>query len=86
MDGAFWGKPEVDWRSAVSRARTGAHRPTGWRRRLAMVGPPVSFPQTSWTLVIEASDPSRREAALQELLGRYWLPLYVYLRRRGASE
>ena len=51
-----------------------------------MVGPPVSFPQTSWTLVIEASDPSRRETALQELLGRYWLPLYVYLRRRGASE
>jgi RNA polymerase sigma-70 factor (ECF subfamily) len=45
----------------------------------------VSFPSTRWTLVLEASDPASRGPALQELLAQYWLPVYVYLRQKGAS-
>lgn len=47
-----------------------------------------SFPQTSWTLIRQASDdpssPSSREA-LQTLFEGYWLPVYLFFRRSGVS-
>lgn len=45
----------------------------------------MSFPSTRWTLVLATSDPSQRTRALQELLQSYWMPIYVYLRRRNQS-
>ncbi len=42
------------------------------------------LPTTRWTLILAArQDGAARRAALGELLGAYWRPLYVYLRRRG---
>jgi RNA polymerase sigma-70 factor (ECF subfamily) len=43
------------------------------------------FPTTSWTLVVAAGDPQRKEAraALVSLCEAYWYPLYAFLRRRG---
>ncbi len=49
-----------------------------------------SFPATQWSLVVHASRPleSQAQAALEDLCGRYWYPLYVYARRhvRGPEE
>jgi RNA polymerase sigma-70 factor (ECF subfamily) len=46
---------------------------------------PSQFPTTRWSLVVAASEPSRKEArsALVSLCENYWYPLYAYLRRRG---
>jgi RNA polymerase sigma-70 factor (ECF subfamily) len=42
------------------------------------------FPATRWTLIAAAhGDPASRRAALEELLGLYWMPLYCFARRRG---
>jgi RNA polymerase sigma-70 factor (ECF subfamily) len=45
------------------------------------------FPTTQWTDIFEArsGDESCREAALGELLTRYWKPVYYYLRSKGRS-
>ena len=48
--------------------------------------PPVwRFPTTHWSCVAEAGDPDpdRSRAALAELCGAYWYPLYAFVRRRG---
>jgi RNA polymerase sigma-70 factor (ECF subfamily) len=49
-----------------------------------------SFPATQWSLVVCAARPleSQARAALEDLCGRYWYPLYVYARRhvRGPEE
>lgn len=47
--------------------------------------PPRRFRTTQWTLVLAAGDTSRRDSreALADLCGRYWYPLYAYVRRRG---
>ncbi len=49
-----------------------------------------SFPATRWTVVVAAAgsvegDPAAAQAALGELCGLYWYPLYAYARRRGLS-
>lgn len=45
-----------------------------------------SFDTTRWTMVLRAADDDRRGlAALDQLCRSYWLPLYVYVRRRGYS-
>jgi len=45
---------------------------------------PASFPSTRWTLILSArASPEARRAALNELLGTYWRPLYVFARRKG---
>lgn len=46
-----------------------------------------AFPQTAWTVVERAVVPEGevRDAALNELAGRYWQPIYVYLRRTGRN-
>jgi DNA-directed RNA polymerase specialized sigma24 family protein len=44
-----------------------------------------SFPTTQWSMVLHAgrgADTSARDA-LEKLCGRYWYPLYVYVRRQG---
>ncbi|MEZ6137387.1 MAG: hypothetical protein R3C53_21065 [Pirellulaceae bacterium] len=48
----------------------------------------IHFCTTQWTLVMgaAASSVSVRQAALEKLCGRYWLPLYAFLRRRGQAE
>ena len=45
------------------------------------------FPQTRWSVVLAARDAEDQLAAtaLDELCRAYWFPLYVYVRRRGAS-
>ncbi|HEV2972537.1 MAG TPA: sigma factor [Pirellulales bacterium] len=42
------------------------------------------FRTTHWSLVLDAGNRASREAgaALAELCGRYWYPLYAYVRRR----
>ncbi len=47
-----------------------------------------SFETTNWKLVLAAGQKSvdGREAALAELCGKYWYPLYSFVRRRGASH
>jgi RNA polymerase sigma-70 factor (ECF subfamily) len=44
------------------------------------------FPTTRWTLILSARDsPQARREALEELLGRYWRPLYLFGRRKGVA-
>lgn len=45
----------------------------------------AQFQPTRWTLVAEAngSDPAEARAALEQLCGAYWSPLYAYVRRKG---
>lgn len=51
-----------------------------------MGGPAGDFPATRWTLISAArTDPELRRHALQELLGRYWKPLYFLSRRKGRT-
>jgi hypothetical protein len=46
--------------------------------------PPAAFPQTRWSLVLDASGRHGR-AALAELCLRYWYPVYAYVRSEGYS-
>lgn len=43
---------------------------------------PGLFPATAWTLVQRAAA-GAEDGALNELLERYWRPIYIYLRRSG---
>lgn len=47
-----------------------------------------AFHTTHWTEILSArsEDEPRRRAALAELLGRYWKPVYCYLRSRGHAH
>ena len=47
-----------------------------------------SFPQTLWTMVLEAGGSSSAQSAeaLARLCQIYWYPIYVYLRRHGTSS
>lgn len=44
-----------------------------------------NFPDTRWSLVLAASgrEDARADAALDELCGQYWFPLYAFARRCG---
>lgn len=46
------------------------------------------FPDTLWTVVVQASDadPGRAHQALEQLCGRYWKPLYGSAKRKGFSH
>lgn len=45
----------------------------------------VPFPNTRWSLVAQVKGrPEAREKALGELCRLYWMPVYAFLRRRGA--
>jgi len=43
------------------------------------------FAATQWSTVLEAqrTQPEQARAALERLCGRYWYPLYAFIRRRG---
>jgi len=45
----------------------------------------AAFTTTQWGEVLDAqqTDPQRARAALENLCGRYWYPLYAFIRRRG---
>lgn len=44
------------------------------------------FPTTQWTRILEAqATPARAAVAWQELLLRYWQPLYAFFRAKGLS-
>ena len=47
----------------------------------------AGFNTTRWSYVLAAKDPATPEgdAALEELCGTYWKPLYAYLRRLGTA-
>jgi len=44
-----------------------------------------SFSTTEWTVVLELmqADPQRAQAALEKLCGRYWYPVYAFVRQKG---
>src|SRR4051812_12812733 len=46
------------------------------------------FSNTHWSLVIRAGDKAHPAArsALEALCGRYWFPLYAFVRRQGHGE
>ena len=46
---------------------------------------PAGFPTTHWSRVAQAADPAAPEAraALAELCGAYWYPIYAFIRRKG---
>ena len=48
---------------------------------------PGQFRQTHWSVVLKACDRGSSEArdALEKLCRAYWLPLYAFVRRQGAS-
>jgi hypothetical protein len=47
--------------------------------------PPARFPTTRWSRVVAAAGPPTPEAraALAELCGAYWYPIYALIRRKG---
>jgi RNA polymerase sigma factor (sigma-70 family) len=47
--------------------------------------PAAVFRTTQWSMVLAAGsdDTLKAAAALEDLCGRYWYPLYAYVRRRG---
>jgi len=51
-------------------------------------GPNESFETTYWGDLLKArtQDEGRRTAVLNELLQRYWKPVYCYLRRKGLNN
>lgn len=50
-----------------------------------MGGPRGSFQTTQWSQIQSSrtSDEERRKASINNLLGRYWKPVYCYLRYKG---
>ena len=62
------------------------HEPRASRSlRIERVRPPAGFPTTHWSRVAHAGDPAAPEAraALAELCGAYWYPIYAFIRRKG---
>lgn len=53
-----------------------------------MTVPNPRFATTQWTLVMSAAeqDSQHGQQALEELMRRYWLPLYSFARQRGMSR
>jgi RNA polymerase sigma-70 factor (ECF subfamily) len=45
----------------------------------------MRFPTTHWTCIADAADPQSqaRHAAVSELCGTYWYPIYSFIRSRG---
>lgn len=50
-----------------------------------MGGDNEGFPTTAWTRMreVHSSNQAQRRLVLDQLLGRYWKPVYCYLRRKG---
>jgi DNA-directed RNA polymerase specialized sigma24 family protein len=57
-------------------------------QKTTMGGPGGSFQSTQWSQLRRAktSNEERRRVAVNNLLQRYWRPVYCYLRRKGYSN
>lgn len=57
----------------------------GSREKTNMGGPNEWFRTTQWTQILAARtmDQGRRTAIRNELMGRYWKPVYCFLRQKG---
>ena len=44
------------------------------------------FKTTQWSLILEAARTQRDSAAMNELCGRYWYPIYAFVRRSGYQK
>ena len=53
----------------------------------AALRPSSEFTTTNWSVIFasEAADVERAGAALERLCGRYWYPIYAFIRRRGTG-
>lgn len=53
-----------------------------------MGGPAESFRTTEWTQVasLRRADEAHRRTVLERLVGRYWKPVYCFLRRKGHAN
>jgi RNA polymerase sigma factor (sigma-70 family) len=60
---------------------------SGETTNLEPCGSGAAFPPTHWSLVLDAASSfeGNGQAALEELCGAYWQPLYSFLRRKGHS-
>ncbi|MDP6635327.1 MAG: hypothetical protein QGG42_10540 [Phycisphaerae bacterium] len=49
---------------------------------------PSRFCTTQWSVIfgVQAGDEDRRRMLIGQLLGRYWRPVYCYLRRKGCGD
>lgn len=56
--------------------------------RTNMGGPKSDFPTTRWSQIGEAKtlDEVRRRAVIDDLMRKYWKPVYCYLRRKGYAN
>ena len=56
--------------------------------RTSMGGSKERFQTTCWTEILNAKtlDETRRREAVNELIKKYWKPVYCYLRRKGCSN
>jgi len=59
-----------------------------FRDRTKMGGDRSTFTTTHWSVILEARtyDPARQREVLNHLMGRYWKPVYCYLRCKGYSN
>ena len=46
----------------------------------------MAFPDTRWTLISHLADPAKVDAALDQLCGVYWGPIYAYLLQSGKTH
>ena len=74
-----WGEP----RPGTYPAPGPYHRITA--RSMNKTAQPAGFPTTHWSRVAHAVNPAAPEAraALAELCGAYWYPIYAFIRRKG---
>jgi len=58
------------------------------RDRTGAGGRNGAFQKTHWSQIVRArtNDPGRRREVLGDILGRYWRPVYWYLRRKGYND
>ena len=58
------------------------------RRDTSIGGHDGTFHQTHWTQILAArtDDSGRKRRAIGAVLGRYWKPVYCYLRRKGCDN
>ena len=58
------------------------------RRDTLLGGGERAFPATRWSLIAGAgaSDPDERRVLLEDLISRYWKPVYAYLRAAGRLD
>lgn len=79
----------LSYRTAQGLQSKAKQSPRGYTSRMSSSFPAgqANFATTHWSLIVRAAatpSPETREA-LEELCGRYWYPVYAFLRRRGCS-